>query len=176
MAEFNRGNMHARIVGTKDKMAIQIATHSGSRSGGHTGVTIGVHSVEDGVMVEIGQQAWLGIAASLGHTAFSALRNPFHLLSRLDDIAQDIESIQLCENVWKVIDRTVLNRGASLKLSDRLTRIACSYCGTANPLGEGNCLACGAPMGEAHPTACPRCGFAVHDEEKICPNCHQELS
>jgi hypothetical protein len=126
-------------------------------------------------MVEVGQQSWLGVAASLGHTAFSALRNPFHLFSRLDDIAQDIESIQLCENVWKVIDRTMVNHGVSLKLSDRLTRITCSYCSTANPLGEGNCLACGAPMGEAHPTTCPKCGFVIHDEELTCPNCHQVL-
>jgi hypothetical protein len=123
----------------------------------------------------VGQQAWLGVAASLGQTAFSALRNPFSLLGRLDDLAQDIENIQLSERVWKVIDRAVVNLGASRALSERLSRITCDYCGSANPLGEGSCLACGAPMGAAHPTACPRCGFAIASEEECCPNCGQRF-
>ena len=178
MAAFNRGNLQAQIVGPDDKLAVQIATRTGSRSGGQTAITVHIRAVEDGVMVEVGEQAWLGVAASLGETAFSALsalRNPFHLISRLDDLAQDIENIQLGENIWKVIDRVVTSLEASLKLSDRLTRIACEYCGTANPLGEGNCIACGAPLGAAHPTTCPNCGFAVSTDEEICPNCLQKL-
>ena len=177
-AEFNRGNLQTQVLGTSDKLAVQIATRTGSRSGGQTALTVSLQAVEDGVMVEVGQQALLGVAASLGETAFSALtslRNPFRILSRLDDLAQDLESIQLNENIWKVIDRTMVTLGASLQLSDRLLRIACDYCGTANPVGEGNCLACGAPLGAAHPTSCPKCGFAVSTDEEICPNCHQKL-
>jgi DNA-directed RNA polymerase subunit RPC12/RpoP len=147
----------------------------GAMSGGQTAMTISMEGIEDGIMVELGEQAWFGVAASLGQTAFSALRNPFSLLSRLDDLAQDIESMQLSERVWKVIDQAVLALGASYALSARLTRIACEYCGTANPLGLGNCIACGAPMGEAHPTTCPNCGFAVSIEEVICPNCNHKL-
>lgn len=175
MAEFNRGNLHAQVVGTKDNMAVQIATRMGSRSGGQTAMTVHIETCEDGVIVEIGQQAWLGVAASLGQTAWTAFRNPFSLLSRLDDIAQDIESMQLGDNVWRVIDRTIQAAGASHALSERLTRITCEFCGSANPLGEGNCLACGAPMGDAHPTTCSRCGFAVRGEEVVCPNCNQKL-
>jgi len=178
MAEFNHGNLQAQTIGTKDKMAVQIATRAGARSGGQTAMTVNLQSVEDGVMVEIGEQAWLGLAASLGETAFSALsalRNPFHLISRLDDLAQDIESIQLSENVWKVIDQTMVNLGAAYKLSDRLARVSCAYCGTANPVGEGNCIACGAPLGEAQPRTCTKCGFVVTVEEEVCPNCHQKL-
>lgn len=177
-AEFNHGNLQTQVVGTKDKLAVQIATRSGSRSGGQTAMTVNVQAVEDGIMVEVGQQALLGVAASLGETAFSALsalRNPFHLLSRLDDLAQDLESIQLSESVWRVIDRAVVNQGASLKLSERLSRITCVYCRTANPVGEGNCIACGAPLGEAQPTTCAKCGFAVSVQEQVCPNCHQKL-
>lgn len=176
MGEFNRGNLHAQVLGTSDRMAVQIATRQSSRSGGQTALTVGLQAVEDGVMVEVGQQAWLGIAASLGQTAFSTLRNPFSLLGRLDDLAQDIESIQLCEKVWKVIERAVVSLGASHKLSERLMRIPCDFCGTANPLGEGNCIACGAPMGDAHPTTCSKCGFAVSLREETCPNCHQRLN
>jgi len=175
MAEFNRGNLQAQAVGQATKLAVQIATRRGSQSGGQTAMTISVQSVEDGIMVEIGQQAWMGVAASLGHTAISVLRNPFNLLGRLDDLAQDIENMQLQEKVWQTIDRTITSMGASHQLSERLRRITCEYCGTANPIGEGSCIACGAPMGDAHPTTCPNCGFAVSPNDKICQNCKQKL-
>ena len=175
MAEFNRGNLLTQVVGNKERMAIQIATRMGSPSGGQTALTINLQTVEDGVMVELGQQAWLGVAASLGQTALSALRNPFSLLSRLDDLAQDIESIQLNEKTWQVIESTVATLGASFALSEKLSRISCEYCGSANPVGEANCLACGAPLGDVHPTTCRNCGFAVSLEETICPNCSARL-
>jgi DNA-directed RNA polymerase subunit RPC12/RpoP len=175
MAEFDRGNLYAQVVGNKEQMAIQIATRMGAMSGGQTALTISVQTIEDGIMVDVGQQAWLGVAASLGQTAFSALRNPFSLLSRLDDLAQDIESIQLNEKAWRVVERAVSSLGASYALSERLTRIACEYCGSANPLGESNCLACGAPLGDEQPTTCPNCGFAITVEEIICPNCSAKL-
>ena len=175
MAEFNRGNLQAQVLGNKEKMAVQIATRMGAVSGGQTAMTISVETIEDGIMIDVGEQAWFGVAASLGQTAFSAFRNPFTLLSRLDDLAQDIESIQLADKVWNVIDRAVAALGASRELSERLTRISCEFCGTANPLGTGNCIACGAPMGDAHPTTCSNCGFAISMEEAICPNCQQKL-
>ena len=175
VSEFNRGNMVAHVMGQTNKMAVQIATRMGAQSGGDTALTISIQTVEDGVMVEIGQQAWLGVAASLGQTAFSALRNPFSLLGRLDDLAQDIENLQLSDRVWHVIDQTIVSAGASLQLSDRLKRITCEYCLTANPVGEGSCIACGAPLGSAQPTACPNCGFVVHQAETVCPNCNHKL-
>ena len=175
IAEFNRGNMNTQVVGDKDRIAVQISTRLGIMSGGHTALTINIQKVEDGIMMELGQQAWLGVAASLGQTALSALRNPLSLLGRVDDIAQDIENMQLSENVWNIIDRTVATLGASHALSDRLTRITCDYCGSANPLGEGNCLACGAPLGEVHPVTCRNCGFVVRASEIICPNCNKKL-
>jgi hypothetical protein len=175
MAEFNRGNLQAQVMGTKEKMAVQIATRRGSPSGGQTAMTIAIQTMEDGIMVEVGQQAWLGVAASLGHTAISAMRNPFSLLGRLDDLAQDIENMQLSDRVWRSIERAVATLGASHALSDRLTRITCDFCGSANPFGEANCIACGAPMGDAHPSSCPNCGFAVRCEETTCPNCSRDL-
>jgi hypothetical protein len=175
MAEFNRGNMHAQVLGNKDRMAVQIATRRGTPSGGHTALTINLQSVEDGILVEVGQQAWLGVAASLGHTALSALRSPFNLLGRLDDLAQDIESIQLNEKTWKVIERTIATFKASYALSEKLARLTCEYCGSANPVGEAGCLSCGGPLGDAHPTTCLRCGFVVTLQETRCPNCSATL-
>jgi DNA-directed RNA polymerase subunit RPC12/RpoP len=175
MAEFNRGNLHAQTVGNGDRLAVQIATRLEAQSGGQTAMTVSIQKHPDGVIIEIGQQAWLGVAASLGKTAISALRNPLSLLGRLDDLAQDIENLQLQERVWRVVDRTAAALGASRELSERLQRVVCAYCGTANPLGEGSCLACGAPLGDAHPTTCPNCGFALGRNELVCPNCKQKL-
>lgn len=175
IAEFNRGNMIAQMVGQANKIAVQISTRMGAQSGGDTALTITIQDAEDGVMVEIGQQAWLGVAASLGQTAISALRNPFSLLGRLDDLAQDIENIQLSERVWQVIDQAIASAGASFQLSERLKRITCEYCLTANPVGEASCIACGAPLGDAQPTSCPHCGFAISQTEMVCPNCNKRL-
>ena len=115
--------------------------------------------------------SWFGLAASLGMTALSALRDPRLLLGRIDDLAQDVESAQLIESVWQVIDQTARSRGAGTALSDRLSRTVCPYCQTANPVASGRCLACGAPLGGVQPHTCPQCGFALLSEENTCPNC-----
>jgi hypothetical protein len=175
LAEFNTGSMHAQVFGKSDKIAVQIGTNPGSTSGGKTALTVTIQEVNDGIMVELGQQAWLGVAASLGQTAFSVFRNPFSLIGRLDDLAQDIENLQLSENVWQVIARTAASAGASHQLSDRLSRLTCEFCGTANPLGEPSCIACGAPLGNAHPVSCKNCGFVVLRKESTCPNCGQKI-
>lgn len=175
LGEFNRGNLHAQAVGQASKMAVQIATRLGAQSGGQTALTITLQGTKEGVMVEIGQQAWLGVAASLGQTALSALRNPFSLLGRLDDLAQDFENIQLIDSVWKAIDRAAAAAGASHELSERLRRVVCDYCQTANLVGDGSCLACGAPLGTVQPATCLNCGFAVSQTETICPNCNKTL-
>jgi hypothetical protein len=175
LGEFNRGNLHAQVVGQASKIAVQISTRRGAQSGGQTALTVTLQDTAEGVMVEIGQQAWLGVAASLGQTALSAFRNPFNLLGRLDDLAQDIENIQLSDKIWKAIDRAVLSAGASHELSDRLRRVMCHYCQSANQVGDASCVACGAPLGTVQPATCSNCGFAVTYTESICPNCNKNL-
>jgi len=171
LAEFNQGNIHAQVLGKSDKLAVQIGTRPGAMSGGQTALTVTIQKVGDGVMVELGQQAWMGVAASLGQTAFSLFRNPFSILGRLDDLAQDIESLQLSEKVWQVIARTAASAGAAHQLTDRMSRLTCEYCGTANPLGEPACIACGAPLGTAHPPSCVQCGYVISKDDSVCPNC-----
>jgi hypothetical protein len=175
LAEFNRGNLRAQVVGQGDKLAVQIGTRPGAPSGGDTAITVSIQKFEDGIVAEIGQQAWLGVAASLGTTALSALRNPFNLLGRLDDLAQDIENLQLSERAWQVIARSAQARGATKQLSERLSRLECAYCGTANPVGEPSCIACGAPLGKSQPGTCRHCGFVVKAGEAACPNCGKPL-
>lgn len=175
IAHYNRGAYQVQQIGRDPQIAIQIATRRSSQSGGQTALTITIHRLEDGISVQVGKQAWMGIAASLGVTALSALRNPFALIGRLDDIAQDIESLQLNEEVWQVIERTVRQYGLGKDLSDRLKRYACPYCNTANPPGESRCIACGAPLGDIQPRTCLNCGFVVQTFELACPNCKIKL-
>jgi RNase P subunit RPR2 len=173
IGEFNRGNLRAQTFGQSDKIIVQVGTRPGAASGGQTAMTVTVQTLEEGVMVELGQQAWLGVAASLGVSALSALKNPFSLLGRLDDIAQDIENLQLRERVWQVISKTARAAGASAELSENLKRTTCEYCHVANPVGAPACIACGAPLGRAQPVACKKCGFVLKAGEKTCPNCGQ---
>jgi hypothetical protein len=175
MAHFNRGNLRAQQLGNTDRLIVQIGTRPGSMAGGDTTVSVVLQKVEDGVAVQLGQQAWLGIAASLGTTALSAIKNPFNLLGRLDDLAQDISNLQINEQVWEAIDEVARAAGASKELSNRLRRAVCPYCRTANPVGEPSCIACGAPLGEVQPRTCPSCGFVIKAAETICPNCKKPL-
>lgn len=175
IANFNRGSYRVQQIGRDPKIAVQIATHNFSQSGGQTALTVTLHQLEDGVSVQVGEQAWLGVAASLGITTLSALRNPFSLLGRIDDLAQDIESLQLAEKIWEVIAQTARQHGVGHALSDRLKRYICPYCNTPNPTGESRCIACGAPLGDIQPQTCMNCGFVVSNLELECPQCHVKL-
>jgi len=171
LAEFNRGNYRVQKIGQNPKTVVQIATTERPSSGGQTAISVTITQVEDGVSIESGKQAWLGVAASLGQTALAAFRNPLSLLGRLDDLAQDIESLKLEEDIWKVIAEVARSTQSSQELSERLRRVECSFCGTANPVGQSNCIACGAPMGNVQPGTCKNCGFVITEGEKYCPNC-----
>ena len=175
LGAFNQGNLRAQTFGQSDKMIVQIGTKPGAASGGQTAITVTVQKWEDGVIVEIGRQAWLGVAASLGASAIAALKNPFSLLGRLDDIAQDIESLQIGERVWQVVAQTAKAAGVSTELSERLKRVVCEYCGSANPVGEPSCAACGAPLGKAQPNACRNCGYIYQPGDRVCRHCKQPL-
>ncbi len=175
VAEFNQGNLRTQLVGAGDNMTVQIASSEWARSGGKTALTVNVQKVEDGVMVQVGEQQWLGVAASLGQTAVAALLNPLNLLGRLDDIAQDVSNLQLTERIWNVVGKVTVAAGASQKLSERLSSVTCSYCGAANPVAESTCLACGTPLGNEQPTTCVKCGFVLLHQERFCPNCGQPV-
>jgi RNase P subunit RPR2 len=175
VAYFSRGNMRVIQHGSSENMVVQIATAPFATSGGTTALAVHLQNVADGVAVEVGKQAWLGIAASLGVTTVAALSNPWNLLGRLDDIAQDIEYVQLSENVWNVLDTTARSLGTGFDLSERLNRYICDYCTTPNPPGESLCIACGAPLGDIQPRTCRNCGYIVYKNEKNCANCGKPL-
>lgn len=174
VGEFNRGSLRAQQLGSGKQVVVQIATPPGGHPGGQTALSVNILQVEDGVAVTLGKQDWLSVAASLGKTAFSAWLNPWNLVSRLDDIAQDVENMQLGDEVWKAVEAAARAAGASFELSERLKRLECPYCHTANPVGEPNCIACGAPLGDAQPRTCLKCGFVLKQSENPCPNCGQK--
>ncbi len=176
MGEFNRGNFRAQAFGNDKNLVIQVTTKDWLRSGGQTAMSVTVKQVVDGVSIEVGKQAWLGVAASLGQTLFSAVRNPWNILSRLDDLAQDVQSIQLNEEINQVIENTARSVNATFELSDRLRRLNCEYCNVANPVGASSCIACGAPLGKVQPRTCNRCGFVLKKNENRCPNCGHQFS
>ncbi|MFZ6026327.1 MAG: zinc ribbon domain-containing protein [Chloroflexota bacterium] len=175
VAAFNRGNLRAAQYGQGRTVAVQIATRDRPMSGGQTALTVQIQRVEDGVSIQMGEQGMWGVAASLGQTALSTLLNPWNLLGRLDDLAQDVENLQLSEKVWKTIEAAARAAGASHELSERLRRMVCAYCNTANPVGEPACIACGAPLGKVQPNTCKKCGFVFKPGENFCANCGATL-
>lgn len=176
VGQFSRGNFQVQQYGSDDTIVVQIATSPYQSSGGKTALSVSLQNVADGVAIEVSKQQMLGVAASLGVSTLSALRNPLSLLNRLDDIAQDIESVQLTDSVWDYIDHTARSLGSGYQLSDKLKRYICNYCNTPNPSGEPTCVACGAPLGDIQPTTCKNCGYIVHRNESVCPNCGGTLN
>jgi len=174
LANFDRKNYRVQKFGNPTHLAVQIATGSSKRSG-QTAITANIMRVPDGVSVTLSKQDWIGLAASLGTTALAAIRNPLALLNRLDDIAQDIKSVQLEDKVWEVLDTTAKQLGTGFTLSERLNRSVCPYCDTANEVSSSHCIACGAPLGELVPKTCLNCGFVVNQDEESCPNCQFKL-
>ena len=174
-AYFSHGNFQVKAVGDEKFVVVQIATSPFARSGGSTSLAVSLQKVEDGIAVEVGKQALSGVAASFGKTALTALMNPANILSRIDDLAQDFTSVQLSDEVMKVLDATAKSLNANFDLSERLRKYVCDYCNTPNPPGEPNCIACGAPLGDIQPRTCPYCGYIITTGEAICPNCKKPV-
>jgi RNA polymerase subunit RPABC4/transcription elongation factor Spt4 len=171
ISHFNRGNYRVYRSDGPTQTIVQVASVNQPSSGGQTALTISLQPIEDGVSVSIGNQEWLGLAASLGQTVISILQNPINLLGRLDDLAQDIESLQLTQEIWSLIEGIARSLNSNQELSERFKRITCNYCKSANPVGESRCLACGAPLGDEQPQTCTSCGYILKSHEVMCPNC-----
>ncbi len=170
-AFFDRGSLSSEVTVDGDQAVVQISTRPGFGSGGQTHLGVSMRQGGDRLEVSVGDQGIFSLAGSLGTSALLGLLNPWNLLGRVDDIAQDIENLTLEDQVWAVIDKLAAEAGASQQLSERLQRLTCAYCGVANKVGDANCQACGAPLGEVQPRTCPRCGYLVFRDELKCPKC-----
>jgi hypothetical protein len=174
-AFFNRGALTSEVTVDGDQAVVQIHSAPGYQSGGATHLGVSLRQGGDRLEVTVGDQGIFGLAGSLGASALLGLLNPWNLLGRIDDIAQDIEHLTLEDQVWAVLDKLAKEAGASQRLSERLQRLTCAYCGVANKVGDGNCQACGAPLGEIQPKTCPRCGYLVFRDEPKCPKCGYKM-
>ncbi|WP_322807949.1 zinc ribbon domain-containing protein [Thermanaerothrix sp.] len=143
---FDRGGFRVLQIGDGPKIALQITTREGLQSGGRTAIGVTLESITKGVIVQVGKQALWDVAASLGVTVLSLLRNPWRLLERIDDLAQDIESLQLTQEIWETIEAIARLHHASEQISQALSRLTCEYCRTPNPPDNTHCVACGAPL------------------------------
>lgn len=175
VSEFHAGNLRTQIIGAPEKLVVQIATRDHPQSGGTTALSVSIWQRPEGISVQVGEQSWLGVAASLGQTALFAAMNPWNLISRLDDIAQDLEHLQLANRIWSVIEETVKKVSVATEITNRLRNVICPYCTTGNPVGQASCIACGAPLGNFQPSTCFHCGFVVRKTDTICPNCRKPL-
>ncbi|MGE0488971.1 MAG: zinc ribbon domain-containing protein [Vulcanimicrobiota bacterium] len=174
-ATFTKNGLIARSRGDGPALTVQISSTQARESGGQTSLAVTLQAVEDGVMVKMGQQSWMGIAASLGETAMAVAKNPWNLLGRLDDLAADFDVISLEKQAWKSIDEFMRARAASTQISERLRRVQCPYCDFANQAGAGECSSCGAPLGTEQPQSCLQCGF-VNDARAVqCGQCGHGL-
>jgi hypothetical protein len=173
VAAFNQGNMRAQQVGDGEKVMVQIATHGGS--GGQAALSVTIQKVEDGVSVAMGQHEWLGVAASLGQTALATLLNPWNLIGRLDDIAQDVTSLTLIDKVWEAIEKFARAAKVTKTISEQLQSVTCPFCGTANKVAAPDCQNCGAPLGDFQPVSCSKCGNVLPPKSKFCNNCGTAL-
>jgi hypothetical protein len=171
VAAFDQGNLRCQQIGQGERVMVQIATRNFAQSGGKAAMSITIQQVPGGVTVGVGQHEWLGAAASLGQTALATFRNPWNILSRLDDIAQDITSITLEQRVWDAIEKFARTARVTKAISERLSTIMCHYCETANKVGAASCQSCGAPLGEVQPVWCGNCGNVMPAKSKFCGNC-----
>lgn len=167
--------MRARQRGSRKQIVVQIGASRSRRSGGATATTVYLSEVEDGVHVRMGEQQWLGLAASFGQTALMTLLRPSSFIGRLDDIAQDISSLTLADRIMDTLKDTAATHGASYEITQRLRRLTCPYCGTANPVGDPSCVAGGGPLVHRQPIACENCGYVSEAGTSVCPNCGEAL-
>ena len=174
-AAFRDQNLDVRVSRHGEKNVVRFVSSRLARSGGHFGLNLVVTEFNEGVKIEISNPENFGVAASLGKTAIAAMINPRNLFSRLDDVAQDLENISLDQNLMKMIEQYMRSNHLTLQLSEALSRSVCDYCQVANEYGVGNCVACGAPMGDVQAVTCKRCGHVVNKHADRCSQCGAKL-
>lgn len=112
--------------------------------GSRTSIYVYVRKQKDDLLITVSEQEWSSIASSLGKTIFSTVINPINLLHRLDDIAVDVQNLQLGDRVARFV-KTFKQKKDEL-VSTETERYTCGYCKSRNPAKSTHCVACGAPL------------------------------
>ena len=174
MAQFNQGSFAAQRYNQGDRVMVQVGTRD-NRGRVENALTVTIGKTPDGASVSVGEQQWLGAAADLAQAGLGALFNPLSLLSNLGEIASDVSSFSLPQQIWQTVDKYSKSVGAGLGGDPARLAVACPYCGVANSPGAPTCAGCGAPLGEAQPVYCPECGQVEPHGSKFCARCGAKL-
>jgi predicted RNA-binding Zn-ribbon protein involved in translation (DUF1610 family) len=174
MAQFNQGNFAAQRYNQGDRVIVHVGARD-NRGRVENALTVTIGKTPDGVSVSVGEQQWLGAAADLAQAGLGALFNPLSLLGNLGEIASDVSSFSLPQQIWQTVDKYSKSVGAGLGGDPARLAVACPYCGVANSPGAPTCTGCGAPLGEAQPVYCPQCGQVEAHGSKFCARCGAKL-
>ena len=175
VAQFNQGDHVAQRFSQGDRVLVQVGMRD-ERNRVENALTVAISETSDGVNVALGEQQWLGTAADLAQAGLGALFNPLSLLRNLDDIARDVSSFSLPQQVWQTVEAYCKSVGAGLGGAPSKMAVGCPYCGVANPAGAPTCSGCGAPLGDVQPIYCPQCGQAAPHGTKFCGRCGASLA
>jgi len=175
LAQFNQGTFAAQRISQGDRALVQVGTRD-RRNRVENALTVTISKTPDGVNVAVGDQQLLDAAADLAQAGLGALFNPLSLLGNLGEIASDVSSFSLTQQVWETVDKYCKSVGAGLGGAPEKATIGCPYCGVANPPDSPTCLGCGAPLGDAQPIYCPQCGQVAPHGTKFCSRCGANLA
>ena len=174
LAQFNQGTFAAQRISQGDRALVHDGTRD-RRNRVENALTVTISKTPDGVNVAVGDQQLLDAAADLAQAGLGALFNPLSLLGNLGEIASDVSSFSLPQQVWETVDKYCKSVGAGLGGAPEKMTIGCPYCGVANPPGSPTCSGCGAPLGSAQPIYCPQCGQVAPHGTQFCSRCGAKL-
>lgn len=173
---FNEGETRAHAIkGEAGRAVIQIQNRRVEFGDPNTAVTVQVSPTKTGITVAVSEQKLLGVAADMAKSGVKAWLNPLNLLGELDDIARNVRWMGLRTEIWKAVDEYCQAQGSGRGAAGLLLNVVCPYCGTPNDVGTQTCAACKAPLAEAQPIVCGRCGFLNQPEGSLCINCGAKL-
>lgn len=176
VVQFNQGETRAQWMrGKAERAVVQIQMRRRDRRNPGSAITLHLTPSETGTVVSIAEQRWLGVAADLAKSGLLTLLNPWNIIGEIDDIARNVRSIQLRNEIWNAVELYCRSAGSGRGVGPSPQHIVCPYCGTPNELGRMICQACRGPLAEARPVACSRCGYLNDPDARYCVNCQAPL-
>jgi len=173
---FNEGETQAHwLPGDQGRAIVQVRSQRVEVGDPATSVTVHISPTKTGITVAVSEQKVLSVAADMAKSGVQAWRNPLRLLGELDDIARNVRWLGLRSEIWRAIDEYCQTQGSGRGAAGMLTSIVCPYCGTPNEVGARTCEACRAPLAEAQPIVCGKCGFLNVPQATLCTNCGAKL-
>ncbi|GAB4482354.1 MAG: hypothetical protein Kow00124_31110 [Anaerolineae bacterium] len=150
VTQFSQGHFVAQAQHVNDHyFIVHIGTEEIDR-GGRVRNALSISIVEKGEEVHVTlEHNVLGAAGDLLETGLRAMRNPLALAGRIAAAADDLETLQLPDKVWEIIEALAAN--ITPRDARRKDIVICPYCSTASPIGVLKCPSCGGPLGDVQP-------------------------